>query len=1389
MLAEQDAVSLTLLRQGGSVAASLTDFKLVAKLASREVSEDLLRDLKCDTLQVIDACADAAHDGTQRAAAAARVCALGSRIFAAMLPGPIGSFLQTSRPRTVSLQLGADMAWIPWELAFDGESFLGEKFRLCRQIVGGDQVAHLQPSRPLRPALHVLVLAGEASAATGEGVAGQLTAQLRLVEDVSVTGANVLDLRRDALFGFIGESDVVHYVGSVDGSFGQGGSASWWRAAELVDARSIASLPNPPRLLISQDVPPKRVRAQPSANQAFAADACERGLSVLICGQTRESDECLDFLLAFYRHLASGAAPSESARVGRSALHQHAGIARVACLQAELYGGGDAIVVKDRNSPGKDNRRQVTIMSFDLVGSTRLLEALHAEQYSELLVEYHERCARIVTGYGGTPDDPQGNDGIMCYFGFPVAREDAASQALRASFELIDAVRALGIDVRIGIATGEVVIRNGQPFGPAIHFAARMQSIAAPGMVVVGDSTRRIVRERYRFRELKPEELQPLKGFDRHESLFQALGPARPDRQDASESDSPAPHLTPFVGRGRELFTLEGHWEAVQSGELRLVRMIGEAGIGKSRLVHEFKRDLQEGGHEVIECRCAPEHVNSAFHPVTDWLRRQLKSFDGDAADALLARIDDFVAPAGVDAAAALIADLLSVPAKQDHPVLSHSPERRRQLTLDVLVALSRQRLHGAAACLIVEDVHWIDPSTEEFLNRLALDVRALPLLMLVTARSDAEAGWHPRCVVHEMELRGLSPEASRMLVLSVSGDSRLPSEVVHLLAARADGVPLFIEESTRMVVELHADQSADSMSAATLAVPATILDLLTARLDRLGNAKQVAQIGGTIGREFPLALLRAVLAHEGSPFQTHDLSAHLATLIRSGMLIGHGEGDDVRYLFKHALMRDAAYRSLLERDRIRLHRVIASVISEQFRGLAEHQPELLAFHFTEAGVHAEALKFWEAAARKAVSRSAHVEAINHATNALADLARLPRDTGRDRVELRLHLLLAAQLIATEGYGADRVEREYARAMELAKSLGDEAALLKVMLGLEGFHFMRADFTKARTIADSVGSKAQASADPILRVQSKWALANLLMHQGQMEAAVRLMDDCRSEYDRIEHRPGAVQDPGVMCLCYSAWGLWQLGYPDQALTRVLAVVGLAERLKHNFSVGEAYGFRASVQHFRGENAAALQSAERAIEVCEDGGFVVWLAHARLMRGRIVAELGDPASGIEEMREAYDLWAGTGAVVTTPFYLALRAEGLALGGRPHEGLELLEHALGIVNRGGERYYESEVRRLIGQLILQSAASEGRDRAAEAEAWLRDALTRAQSRKLRSLALRCAMSLSGLWRSQGRYLEAIELLEPVYQSIEEGTGTRDLTGARELLGVIRQELATQ
>lgn len=1349
-----NAFNLILLREGDALLACLSDGRSVAQSATRVVPEAVLDDLR----QALQALCRRADDEP----ADAGLRGLGCRLFDALLPPAIGRMLRASPPRTLGLQLAPALAWVPWELACDGERLLGEAFRLGRRIVADEE----SPPRALPPprgplAVHLLH-AEAADAPAAQALLSRLQAQSGMVASQSCAPPDI----DDSLSGHT----VLHRLPCAAAADERAALAALRR-----QLRAIADLPVPPSLLVAQiGIAPDRPDAA-ALQQALALEAGRCGLELLTLAAAadRQAPAC-DFAAELYRALAQGESFGEAVRLARAQTRLHGGAAALLRLRAELHGDGE-FVPRPREGParGEDNLRQVTIMSFDLVGSTVLLGEMGAERYSELLARYHETCTGILTRHGGTPDDPQGNDGLMCYFGFPAAREDAADQALRAGLEIIDAVRGLDLLLRVGVCTGRVVVRDGQPVGAAVHFAARLQSIAAPGTLVVGDSTRRLAKGSCRFERI--EQVPPLKGFAQHEALFRAL----PQGRAADAPDELLSRLSPFVGRHQELRTLEDHWARARAGALRVVRVVGEAGIGKSRLLREFKRSLTATGHQVFECHCAAEQMNSAFHPMAQALRNELGLGVGECGDAALDRLaaqaSRLIAP---DDAAALLAELLAIPAPRGLGTRHLSPERRRQLTLGILVELGKARVRGAAGCLIVEDVHWIDPSTGDLLERLAAEAADLPLLILLSSRPDAERRWQPRMRVHDEELRGISADAARLLVVGASGDVRLPSEIVHQLAARADGVPLFIEESTRMAIELGAERTARG-EAVLQAVPTTIEDLLTARLDRLAEAKQVAQICATIGREFPLPLLQAVLEHAESPFRLRELPLQLASLLRSGMLLRRGEAQAARYRFKHALLRDAAYRSLLERDRSRLHRVIAAVLRERFRELSDGQPELLALHLTEAGELAEALPCWEAAARQAASRSAHVEAIGYVNTALEVAERRPRSAERDRVELRLQLLLATRLIATEGYGSDRVERVYARATALTRALGDDAAELKVLLGQQAYHSARAEFGKAMAIAEQAAAKAQGEADAIHRVQLKWAVANLVMHQGEMAPAVLRMDECLAEYDRLQHRSIAVQDPGVMCLCYSAWALWQLGCADQALQRVRGVVARAERLEHPFSLGEAYGFLAAIHRFRGENEPALAAAERAIGICEEGGFSMWLALARLIRGRLWVDAGEVDAGIEEMRLAHELWQSTGAVLTTPFYLALRAEGYAAAGQPELGLPLLEQARQLIEHNGERYYEAEVLRLQGVLLLQQAARGGADRDAEAEVWLRRALDAAQARALRAFALRAAVALAQLWHARGRAMAARELLQAALSAMDEGEQTLDLRQARALL----------
>ncbi|MDR7379111.1 class 3 adenylate cyclase/predicted ATPase [Rhodoferax ferrireducens] len=1296
----------------------------------------------------------------------------GAGLFARLFPEKIRLLLRHSPPRDLCLQLDAKLLDIPWEMAFDGKNFLGEKFQIARRIVSDATLAFTPRVDLHRETLRVLLVLGTGSSQAHNDYSNALATRLRTMEYLVVTEASAQALERPALLRLADESDVVHCIDAIDPSLHPATAhtlplvwndlARQAKTAQLLVFDSLAST------------------AGQTSNTAWLQTACHRSAPVLVQTHWMDGHNSVDGMHALYRGLAQGLALGEAVRLARveglqhSAHHDSAG--RRPWTPA-LYGDAKLVLQPASDRPGLgDHLRQVTAMSCDLVESTKLLGVWGAERYSDMLDSYHAACAGIVARWGGISDSPQGDDGVMCYFGIPLAYEDSAARALRAGLEILQMVTQLGIQVRLGVVTGHVVVKAGQPFGVSLHLAARLQSIARPNTLVASDSTRQIVKNKFIFERL--DSLPQLKGFSLTTTAYQVLGEVLDGTTQPREG---APPRTPFVGRDAEIHLLETHWTGVQTGALRCVLVSGEAGMGKSRLASEFRRRLTARSHRAIECRCTPEHIHSAFHPLIDLLRRRLRLGDDDTTEAKLDRIRHRLPQEMAhDGNLALVASLLSVPVEGHLSPPKTSAEKQRQGTLDVLVAWLLQETRRGPVCLVVEDLQWIDPSTREFLHRVVAEAEQAPLLILLTLRSEQPPPHDPGFAVHEIPLKGLSPDATRAMILTACGPSAVPGEMVQLLAEKADGVPLFIEESARMVMDLGVQaHSGDAALAARFSVPTTIHDLLMARLDRLAGAKQVAQVGATIGREFSLPLLQAILGHETSPIGLNHLPAQLATLVRSGLLVEKGSGASANYFFKHALVRDAAYGSLWERDRKRLHRTIANVVREQFQDLAQSQPELLAHHFAQSGNDAQALEYWERAARRAAARSAHMEATNHLRSGLGLLARLPAVPERDRTELRLQLMLAGQLIATHGYGADQVGHAYERAAELCQRAGDEAAQMKTLLGLEGYHFMRADFERAHIIARQATAMLGDSVDPIRKIQLQWAVGNILFHQGEFAATVERLDACLVAYDAIPHHPSMVQDPGVICLCYSAWALWEIGQADQALARAQKAVAVAEQLEHKFSMAEAYAFCASVHLFRGEHPQALQCAQRARDICQENGFAVWLAYAQLLHGRLVAELGDPAAGVEEMRQAYGMWVSTGAVVTRPLYLAMQAEGLALAGRPDEGLAVLAQAFEMVCQYKEHYHEAEVRRLTGELILQSAAQHGQDRSLEAQQWLLGALEFARAHQHHAAALRSATSLGRLWQTQGRPQDAWHILKLEYDAVTEGYYTQDVQAASALL----------
>ena len=1324
-------VTLSILRLDGELSMALTDSRGLARIGKVPISDG---DLARLAGAAFEAAGSPSPDAVRHAGAALLEMAFAEGV---------RSFLTQSQGRQLQLQVAEELLAIPWEQAFDGVNFLGEKYLVSRQILSAVEFPEPCRIRIEGPELRILAVVAREEAGDALSVP-EYRAALDAISGLSVTWVDLRASTAAEVLQMLPSFEVLHYVGRVNAPL------------------DLAALdPMPALLVVELDC----LGGDPHVEQfartlALASQRAGVNHILRFAGARRHPD----FARSLYSELAAGQPLAWAVANAR----------RLAHALCAFYGdGAQTPFPLAQRLNLDDSHRQVTIMSYDLVDSTRVLASMGAERYSELLAGYHKRCADIVVRHGGTAEDARGDDGIMCYFGLRVATEGSAEQCVLAALEIQAAVRSLEVETRIGIATGDVAVRDSFPHGVPVHLAARLQSIATPGTVVVSESTRNLVKDRFDFELL--ESAPSLKGIDQPGHVYRVLA-ARSAR--SVETVDSAPILTPFVGRANELRLLREYWAAAVSGGLRVVRVGGEAGIGKSRLVREFRSQLADEGASVIELRCTHDHSASAFHPIIDFLHRSWQIGDHDSADAKLDKIVAALPKGPSKDAPALIARLFSLPFEPRFGRLNHTPERLRERTLDVLLAMFLVSTRKTPTCLVVEDANWSDPSSGELLNRLVESAKRLPLLVILTLRSESELGWNLPTDSSLIELRGLDPESARALVVAASAGSRLPKDVVRALAERGDGVPLFIEESTRMAVELGTGIHS-SPEALRRAVPSTIQDLLMARLDRLGSAKQVAQIGGTIGRQFPLELLEAVVEHEQAALPVASLAERLHVLTASGMLVEKGEPQNRSYYFRHALVRDAAYNSLWDRDRLRLHRAIAEVVAAKFPVLAESQPELLAYHYTEAHHEREALAYWERAARHAASRSANYEAIDHLKRGLALVTLLPVGSECDRIELRLLLLLAARLIASEGYGAGQVESVYRRALALCKSLADDAALVKVQLGLEGYHFMRGDFVQAREYADQAAAMAARGSDPIPQLQARWAVANIVMHQGDFVAAVEQMDACLKTYKDLTHRSSAVQDPGVMCLCYSAWGLWEMGYPDEALERAARAVELANALRHSFSMGVAFGFRSTVHNFRGEFDDARTWAESAIAVCEDAGFVVWLAHAKVMHGRVLAALGEPERGVQEMQLGYDMWAETGAVVTQPFYLAMQSEGLALAGEYERALDVVDRALQVVEAHGERYYEAEIRRLRGEFAFRVAERTGARTLAEAEIWLLSSIELAQKQRLGSLELRGALSLAQLSEPKRPSAKAIRALEDAVGKIHGGEATVDVRRARAVL----------
>ena len=1048
--------------------------------------------------------------------------------------------------------------------------------------------------------------------------------------------------------------------------------------------------------------------------------------------------------------------------------------------------------------PPEAERRHLTVLFCDLVGSTALTGRLDPEDYREVVRAYHQICAEVLQRFDGYVAQYLG-DGVLGYFGYPVAHEDDAQRAVRAGLGLLDALAALlthpalppgeQVAVRLGVHTGLVVMgdvgagAHHEPLalGETPNIAARLQYLATPNTLVISAATHQLVAGYFRCKALGTHTLP---GLAQPMEVYRVLGASGAQ----SRLEVAATHgLTPLVGRAEEVGLLMACWTRVTEGMGQVVILGGEAGIGKSRLVQVLKEHVAGEGHPWLECQGSPYYQHTALYPLTELLARRLLPVEPEATAAQkVQHLEEFLGQHGLSPAETvpLFAPLLSLPLPATYAPVQVSPEQQRQQTLHALLGLMLRLAAEQPLLLVMEDLHWVDPSTLEWLSLLVDQGPTTRILTLCTCRPDFRPPWTGRSHLTQVTLARLPQRQATELTHQVAQGKTLPAEVVTQIVAKTDGVPLFVEEVTKTVLESGLLQAQEDHYALTgplppLAIPVTLHDALLARLDRLGAAKGLAQLGATLGREFSYALLQAV-----APWDEETVRRELQQLVEAELLYQRGLPPQATYVFKHTLIQDAAYQSLLRSTRQQYHQQIAQVLEAQFPDIVETQPELLAHHYTGAGSQEQAVGYWQRAGERALQRSANPEAVQHLTRGLQVLATLPETPARAQQELDLQIALAPALAATRGTSAPEVEQTYARARALCTQVGETPQLSAILWGLWRFYRGRGALSAARELGEQLFGLAQRGADPMPRLEAHDALGATLFFLGDYTAARTHVEQGVALAEPTTQRAQVLRNgeaSGVRCLGVAANTLWCLGYPSQAMRRSQEALALAQELAHPYSLTVAQSWVAWLHHCRREASVVQAQANALLTLATAQGFPLHVGFGICWRGWVLAMQGEGVAGLAQFRQGLVTIRATGAEQWWSLFLVVLAEAAGHADQVEEGLRLLAEALTVLAASGAGHLLAEAYRFRGTLLLRQAVPD----VAQAEACLQQALAIARRQQAKSWELRAAMSLSRLWQQQGKRTEAYDLLTPVYGWFTEGFDTADLQDARALLEELRAE----
>ena len=1038
--------------------------------------------------------------------------------------------------------------------------------------------------------------------------------------------------------------------------------------------------------------------------------------------------------------------------------------------------------------PIEAERRQLTVLFCDLVGSTALSTRLDPEDYRNIIAAYNKCIAQVIAAHVGVIARYSG-DGVLAYFGYPTAHEDDADQAVRAGLALISAVAKLRVDtalqVRVGIATGTVVVgdligegasQEQAAFGETPNLAARLQTFAEPGTVVICANTRRIAAGQFEYRDLG---LIPLKGLAEPVPAWQVLKSTEVESRFAARHGAKVKHP---LGRDEEMDILQRRWRRAGEGEGQVVVLTGEPGIGKSHVLLALEEMLEREPHLTLRYFCSPHHANSVLFPIVAQLRRAAEFQRGELPEEKLAKLEDLLAPCatGPDQTA-LIADLLALPVSKRRHQPDLTPQKRKEMTLAALWSQVQALATQRPVLLAFEDVHWVDPTSLEFLAFAVERIAQTRAMVLITTRPEFVAPWPGHSHVTTIHLSRLSRRDGIALIERVTGGKSLPDAVVNELLARTDGVPLFIEELTKTMLESGLLQQRDGRYVLDgplplWAIPTTLQGSLLARLDRSASAKDIAQTGAAVGREFFYELLSMV-----SALPQDKLDEALDQLIHSELLFSRGEKPHTVYTFKHALVRDAAYAGLLKTRRTQLHAAIAQAFERHFPELVEAQPEMLAWHLTEAGLVKRGAEYWLRAGRNAASTSANIEATAHLQHGIEAVRRLPAGVEKDRLELDLQLALAPCLIATQGPASTVAVATFSRARELCERLGDPPESPHVMFWLATAAVIRGELVRANETVIDLIALAEERDDRAARLNARRGHAMILLFLGALSEsldecrrAIALFDAC-NETERLAAR-GAGQDAGAAARALLSWGLWLHGDADEALAQLAIAIERADAVQHPHTQAYVFYYGSILHALRGEWSIAQNFAERCFALSDKHGFRQWRGLSRAVRDICIAMVDPSTSAFDDVTSALNEYRGAGYQLGITSLFVLLCPALLLRSQPRAALEIAEQGLAIANHNNERVFEAELCRLKARALLTDRAPDAR---MQAHTLLGQALSVARTQSARALELRAAADLATLWIDEGRSEKAIDLLAPLSAQFAEGLDTDDIRQAKALL----------